>query len=139
MSTFDTYANYYNLPAGSDSLDSDHCGIPNLLGYFMGRNPGSAFSPPVLTFSNQNGALAVTFNRNTDATDVSISVEAATTLSGSNNWSPILQNIHGAGWSGTASLSATSLGAGLEQDTVQDVIPISSGTTRFLRLRVTRP
>jgi hypothetical protein len=113
--------------------DASGDGDPNLLEYATGGSPtnqddiaalgGAVQSPPALQFY-----------RNTNALDVTIFVEAASSL-----FAPVWSNIavHTAGsWGGATNVMESGSGS---PALVAVTDPIASPTNRFLRLRVTRP
>ena len=112
-------------------------GYPNLLKYATGSSATSTDSLARVngSFTTNSNIFALRFNRNTNATDVSLFIERASTLTNGTAWTGIATNIGGAGWNST---NVTETGSGSPVTvTVQDsVVP---ATNRFLRLRVTRP
>jgi M6 family metalloprotease-like protein len=135
--TYDYYASYYSLGAGSEMNDANNNGIPNLMEYGLGRNPTSRLSRAATTQGQSNGWFQINFTRNSDATNLAYRVEAATLLTGGGNWSCILSNINNTGWFGPASYSESPVTDGVVQVIVTDTA--TGATNRFLRLRITRP
>ena len=75
------------------------------------------------------------FNRNTNAGDVTLIVEAADAIANDATWNGIATNVDGAGW---GSSNVTETGGGTPVGvSVSD--PVSSASNRFLRVRVTKP
>jgi len=134
--TYDYYASYHNLGAGSEFNDPNNNGIPNLMEYGLGRSPTGGVYRAATTQEPSNGWFRITFTRNTDATNLAYRVEAATILP-DGDWSCILSNINNTGWLGPATWSESPVTDGVAQVTVTDIAP--AATNRFLRLRVTRP
>lgn len=113
----------------ADMADPDHDGIPNLLEYATGSCPTVA-NGTLLAVAVTNNHLAVTFNRARDATDVTIRVEAASSLAGlvsggAEIWSSASQPYPG----GLAPVAPV---------TVIDPQGVTN-TARFLRLKLSRP
>jgi len=137
LASYDLYAAYYSLGANSLLQDVNHNGQPNLLDYALGNNPTSSVWRSGNSIGMSNGWLQISFPRNADATDISYYVDAADSLTLSNNWSCILSNINAAGWLGPATLTESDITNGIIEVIVTDV-PTNT-PSRFLRLRVTRP
>jgi hypothetical protein len=119
-----------------DTMDPDHDGIPNLMEYALNLDPRKAGTAglPVRGIAPVSGSnyLKLTFVPNPAATDVTYVVQGAGTLSGSNNWSTVGSgSISGGVWVPTGNFTVTS-GTAVAWDTV----PITSGTRRFIRLKV---
>jgi hypothetical protein len=113
-----------------DLSDPDYDGIPNLLEYALGLDPNQTSGSGLPVCSSSGGYLALTFNRQKSATDITYSVEATGDL--------------GSSWTQIWSSSGVPYGGGgnaSEQVTVQDTVSIAASPThrRFLRLKVTRP
>lgn len=119
--------NYADCAAGD--------GYPNLLKYATGSSPTNADDVPRLTPALANGFFGVRFNRNTNATDVTMIVESARSLTNGATWGGIATNRNGS-WG-----SATNWSENASTNPAGAVVwdPATSGTTRVLRLRVTRP
>jgi len=110
----------------AQSLDTDADGQVNLLEYAFGSSPVQNGSSPLIydmaILSNEK-YLRLTVPKNSDATDVTFTVEATSDLTNPASWS--------------------STGLVTEQDTVtqlkvRDSIPMSSGGPRFMRVKVVR-
>lgn len=110
-------------------------GYPNLLKYATGSNPTNADNLARMDRAVTNGVFALRFNRNTNATDVTLIVEGAFSATNEATWNGIATNSQGS-WGGAANVNETGTGSPVNV-TVQDAIP--AATNRFLRLRVTRP
>jgi alpha-glucosidase (family GH31 glycosyl hydrolase) len=126
----------------ANPADPDHDNIPNLFEYAFGLNPltpGSNGVPTagIVTDGGTN-YLAVTFQRATNATDVTCTVMVAPDL---------IQWQAGSSYSGSNAVPVTPYTTqlsrfpsnGLEIITVRDNIPIRDAPQRFIRLRVTNP
>ncbi len=101
--------------------DPDHCGLTNLARYaFALAARGPIASPTTLGTATSAGAsyLTLTFPRRTAASDLSYSIESSTDL---------------VTWTAVPGRTYT---AGSGPITAQDTMPITSGSRRFLRLRV---
>jgi autotransporter-associated beta strand protein len=100
-----------------DAADPERDGLVNLLEYALGTNPNAVTSPgaqPEVELTPE-GYLRITFLR--ARADITYVVEAGSDLI---NWTPI----------------ATNPGTVGEVLTVVDTVPVSGGSPRFLRLRV---
>jgi len=109
-----------NSGNGADSADPDNDGRPNLLEYATGTLPNSANSGSVATVATSAGKLTLSFAYIADST-LTYSIEASNDL---------------ATWSTVHTYPAfTSAGTA----TYTDTVVLSSGSRRFLRLKVTAP
>ncbi len=112
------------------TADADGDGMPNLLEYAFGGAISVPDTSPVGP-SIATDRLAVSFPRDSRATDVSLFVEAASAPGGP--WTAIAQNVRGAGWTGPASVNEGAPdSSGRVTVTVQDV---GTSFPRFLRVR----
>lgn len=119
----------YNQSASQD-------GYPNLLKYATGSSPTQSDTLAKMNSTQtSNGFFALTFNRNTNAADVTLIAEGSYATTNDARWNGIATNIHNSGWNST---NVTENGTGTPvRVTVQDnAAPM---TNRFLRLRITRP
>lgn len=117
----------------NDSATGD--GFANLLKYATGSNPTNSDDLARMNATNTSGIFALNFNRNTNATDVTLIVEGADGVANDTSWLGIATNIAGA-WSPTNGVMETGSGSPVSVS-VQD--NVTGATNRFLRLRVTRP
>ena len=116
-------------PAGSGLTDDpDGDGMVNLREFFHGLNPLGSDKNPLLTKLAMDGAsgpyLTLQFRRSLTAQGVTFAVDTADNL---------------ANWSLGASVqigAAINNGDGTETLSYRDLIPTSSGTQRFIRLRI---
>jgi len=110
-----------NTGSAADGADPDHDGIPNLIEYATGSQPGSAASAQAPRVGMSGNALAITFHRIADPT-LTYQVWASSNLA---DWgaAPI--------WSSTGAANTAG------EITVTDVL--TSQTRRFLRLKVLAP
>ncbi len=120
--TYDQWAANKGLPPSSDALDSDGDGLPNLVEYVLGTNPGAPTAGPAMTLHEPEG-LSLTFNASKDAVGVTIIPETSTTLSPDSWTSPSLVQLSDVNFA-TESWKAS--------------VPLTNPRA-FLRLRVTRP
>ncbi len=124
-----TFTNY------NDSATGD--GYPNLLKYATGSSPTAPDTRARMGAGFTNGQLALVFNRNTNALDVSLVVEGAFAATNDANWNGIVTNTGGI-WGSAPGVTVTEPG-GTNPVPVSVTDGLSAGTNRFLRLRVTMP
>ncbi len=110
-----------NAGSAADTFVATSDGMPNLLKYALGLNPLVATNSPVVG-DITTGYLRLTAPKNPVATDVSFFVEVT----------------------GDLTTSWATNGTTIDQDSstvlqVQDDVAVPSATSRFIRLRVTRP
>jgi len=111
-------------PAASLLLDPDNDGLSNLLEYAFGIDPQSSTGTPVASEVATVGPdkfMRLTLPKNPAATDLTIEVQATSTLGNPASW--------------------TSDGLIIEEDSpavlrVRDFVPVSGGVQRFMRIRV---
>lgn len=123
----------------ADSADPDGDGLSNLLEYALGSGPRapSPSASPIVAL--EDGFLVLRFTRTPAHPDVVLSVEASTDFTDPTRWSLIAQSAGGAETISNGASAVTETDAGpLTAVRVRDVLPITSGQRRFLRLRVTR-
>lgn len=114
-----------NPNSAGDLADPDDDDLSNLMEYALGLPPKTA-NPNPLTPRVQNDCVTITHTKSKSATDAALTTEWSTDLV---NWQ-----------SGPAYLRQTSVvdqGA-IQLITVQAITPVSSNTSGFVRLRVTR-
>ena len=125
----------------ANDADPDHDGLANLLEYALGLDPTQPDAAPPLTpvVVQAEGAVwfACEFSRNTNATDLAISVEATTALPAP-AWVNVATYTSGAGWSGPDQVVEMSGEPNRVKVRVREAQPIPAFTNRFLRLRVTQ-
>ena len=131
-----------NSGTAADNADPDNDGLPNFLEYAFGLNPtnvdvGWRLSP-LLIRTNSADWLTCSFFRNTNAADLTFSLQAAGTLP-SSSWSNLVSWTSAAGWSGPAPVSEAGVAPGRVRVVVRDTQPINAGAARYLRLVVARP
>jgi hypothetical protein len=118
----------YNQSASND-------GYPNLLKYVTGSSPTSSDSLASMSGTRSGGLLALQFNHNLSATDVTLVVEGAYSTTNDATWNGIATNGFGS-WGGAANVTENT-NVTPAAVTVWDTT--AAATNRFLRLRVTRP
>jgi hypothetical protein len=110
-------------------------GYPNLLKYATGSSPTDADNLARLSIITISNGVALNFNRNTNAMDVTIVVQVTTGLTASNIWTSIATNSLGA-WTGTVT-PAEDLTHTPANVAFRLLAPITNSL--FIRLKVTRP
>ncbi len=109
--------------------DPDIDGTANLLEYALNANPLRSFTAEQPTVSSDGAALAFTFTRNLDATDIALRVEATDNLAAT-PWSPIATWAPGIGWDAIAGVTVS--------DTAGAVaVSAPASAPRFLRVSAT--
>lgn len=110
-------------------------GVPNLLKYATGSSPRISDGQMLLEWVLNDGVPTLVFNRNPNATDVTLIVQGADVLSNGASWRGLATNVGGS-WLGAANVSESGTGNPVVC-TVTD--PVALESNRFLRLKVTRP
>jgi hypothetical protein len=130
---FGTTANTGNA---ADGADPDHDGVPNFLEYAFGSNPTNANSKAGLDASVVSNRLTIKFPRNTAATDISITLQAADSLTGT--WTALATSVAGAPFAPSITGAAASeIGTGtIRAVTVMDAYLITNPAhpSRFIRI-----
>src|SRR5690606_19621596 len=122
-------------PDAGDLADPDGDGIPNLIEYATGGDPTISSRDSLPATEVAENRLTLVFSRLNPA-DVGYSVEAAGELG---DWTAIATLAAGAtSWTGPAADTGLISEAG-GVATVRDVVEISAGERRFLRLRIVAP
>ncbi|CAM3102573.1 LamG-like jellyroll fold domain-containing protein [Rariglobus hedericola] len=135
-----TYAGWVSAHGltGSDAGESatpDNDGVPNLLKFATGLEPGTSSSSGPATVSTTNNHLVIAFNRLSPA-PLDYVVEATQDLVA---WEPIATLASGSStWTGSASVTETGTGS-LLSVSVTDPVALIEQPRRFLRLRITLP
>ena len=115
-----------------DTADPDGDGLPNLAEFAFNTNPKTADSSglPVMGTVNVGGSdyLTISYEQVLFNTDITCTVQVSDNLT---TWSS------GPGF--TAPVSVVDHGDGMETITVRDTTPISSATSRFIRVHISRP
>jgi hypothetical protein len=114
-----------NVAISGPNADPDGDGLPNQLEYGFGQSPTltSANAAPVLSI--QSGALALTYTRRNDVTDLTYAVEVSSDLT---TWVT--------GDANTQEIAVTPLDGLRDQVTVKDRTLLGPGVRRFMRVRV---
>lgn len=143
---FDHFGANANNPAvAGNTANPAGDGIPNILKYAFGLDPNSVDTNRTVFGSIVSNQFQLQFNRNTFATDLSYTVEAAGSLTGS--WSDLLSYSSATGWvtNSPGSTVTESAPSGSPPDqpvsvTVMDPVNTTSPTptNQFLRLQVTQ-
>lgn len=134
-SPYDLWAATNGIGTGQELADADNDGYLNLLEYAAGSNPTNNGSGAALASSRAGGVLKLTFDRNTNAVDVTYFAEASYAATNGADWVTIATNTAGV-WSGPATV-VESVGGSPVSVTVDDTV--AGATNRFMRLRVTKP
>jgi hypothetical protein len=136
------YGTTNNSGVAADGADGDHDGLPNFLEYAFSLSPTNAdlgWMPAAMRVHTNNADwLAYSFLRNTNATDLTFSVQASGSVPAP-AWTNLLTWTRAAGWTGSGRYSEAPVGPGRVRVTVLDAQPIAALPRRFLRLVVTRP
>jgi autotransporter-associated beta strand protein len=131
----------WNNPAISgDAIDGDKDGLNNLLEYALGSDPNVSNTSDSPQVSQAGNKLRIAFHRNTEASDITISVVASDSLAGP--WTAIATSTNGAAFSAVAA-GATVQEQGtppLKSVQAEDIylIPDPAHPKRFMRLEVQR-
>jgi hypothetical protein len=113
--------------------DPDGDGFPNLLEYATGGSPTNVDESARLATRPAAGGFALSFSRNTNATEATILVEGSSAVTNEAAWTGIATNTGGT-WGGDTNVTESGTG------TPVNVSVRSAGeTNRFLRLRVWTP
>lgn len=138
---FQPMTNYlgWSLQIPSGAIAPEQCGLgdgyPNLLKYATGSSATQSDDLARLIASVRDGLFTMQFNRNTNATDVTLYVESCTSLAPAPSWTVIAANRAGTGWNSTQ-VSETGSGTPV-------VVTVSTNTagtnSLFMRLSVTAP
>ena len=88
----------------NDSATGD--GYPNLLKYATGSNPTNADNLAQMNSGNNQRVVRAQFNRDTNATDLTLIIEGACTSTNDAIWNGIATNIHGS-WGATTNYTKT--------------------------------
>jgi hypothetical protein len=130
-----------NIGLAADTADPDHDGLLNLLEYALNTNPNIADAGPALSAVVRHliGAdwLEVSFARNTNATDLVMSVQMSETLPAA-QWSTLTACTNGNSWTGAAPVAETPSAPGQVRVTVRDPQPVTGTGNRFYRVTVAK-
>lgn len=117
----------------ADSATGD--GYANLLKYATGSNPTNSDLLARMEGAQSGGLLALKFNRNTNATDVTLIVEGSSSAADASPWIGIATNTGGS-WGAATNVVESGAGSPVSVTAFDQE---AGATNRFLRLRVTRP
>ena len=130
-----------NSGPAADGADPDGDGIPNLLEYALGLNPGvpdpNTQLTPVMIQTNGVAWFGCSFLRNTNASDLELSVQVANDV-GSAAWTSLSTRTNTAGWFGLGVAGEVPGPANCVRVTVMEAQPVDQAANRFIRLRVRR-
>lgn len=112
-------SSWTNSAIAGDLADPDRDGIVNLLEYALGGNPNTGATTALPQAAIGNNKLALVFTRTLANTDITMTVQAADSLTGP--WTDLASSINGAAFTVLAS------GAG--------VVQTGSGATRTVEVR----
>jgi hypothetical protein len=136
-------ANANNPAIAGNTADPTGDGIPNILKYAFALNPNTADTNRPVAGSIVSNRFQLQFSRNTFATDLSYTVEAAGSLTGS--WSNLLTYSFATGWvtnlPGSTVIESAPAGSPPDQPagvTITDPVNTTSpaATNRFFRLQI---
>lgn len=116
----------------SDLDDPDGDSRGNLLEYALLSDPGTADSP--LPVSIEAGRLQITLPRDPERSDVSLTVEASSDLTGP--WEPLAFSDHGQPFTGAGLITGDDSLPGIKSVTIRDLAAGPPPLRRFIRLRV---
>ena len=123
-----------NAGIAADTADPDNDGLKNLHEYVLIGHPQQPSTTVLPRTGRAGNSPTFTFTRNTNATDVTLRIEASDTLA-NGSWTTVATRAAGgAGWSSVAGFTAVENGAGAV--TVTDSADITLTPKRFLRLTV---
>lgn len=123
-----TVAEQADSTISGNLADPDGNGFSNLMEYALGMKPKTGSLPPLLRQEFVNGYLTLTYSRSKTPADITYIVEVSSDLK---TWN--------SGLSYTFSPVVT-MDTGFTQTVqVSDRTPVTSGTQRFIRMRVTAP
>lgn len=133
---FDNFGTTENTGNAAHDFDYDFDGLPNLIEYLLGSDPTVYDSEGAVTAEVTDVAgtdyLALTFDRDLEATGVTLSVRATSDLGlDLSNWESI--DPDGANQVSSATTE------NIDTLTVRDNVPTNGATQRFMRLEVTEP
>lgn len=123
-------------PGASDDGDPDRDGLPNVLEYALGKIPTLPDAAGQPAASIATNFLRLTVPRDPSRNDVTLTVEATADLAGP--WTSLATSTHGTPFSGPGYLSGETPDTSIKSVIVRDIVAVSSGPRRFIRLRVTR-
>jgi|GEM_PF-1550399 len=121
----------------SAGADRDQDGLVTLVEYALASDPNTASAEDGPQISTNSGNLSIEFTRITP-TDITYDVQVSDSLQ-PDSWTSIARLDAGTSiWTGTATVNETGTGD-TRSVTITDTQPISSQTSRFIRILVTHP
>ncbi|MEK7951415.1 autotransporter-associated beta strand repeat-containing protein [Luteolibacter soli] len=132
-------AQWTNPAISGDDIDGDKDGLNNLLEYALGSDPNNADASIAPQASQVGNKLRIAFHRNTEASDITITVVAADQLAGP--WTAIATSTNGAAFVPVAGATVQEQGnPPLKSVQAEDIylIPDPAHPKRFLQLEVHR-
>lgn len=144
--SFSTWAAQNNLSPNSASDDTDGDGLANLLEYAFAHRPTIPDNTaPSTVLSVVDGRLAITFQRDERAADLTYEVQASDSLG---SWTTIARSQDGSPLTGvngfapeiteTSASTISSVGV-IRKVEVRDVAVLSSHPKRFMRVSIVKP
>jgi len=131
-------ANASTQSISGDTVINNNANITNLMAYALGENPYTiqalSLPEPILVLSNGTEYLAIQFQRNAEATDISYVVESSTSPAITGNWTPVSTFLNG-GWSPAVNVIESGTPPQMNVE-VSDTVPINSYPARFYHLKV---
>ena len=131
-------ANWNNATFAGDTADPEHDGLGNMLEYVLASDPNAPSPAAAPHLGTAGGKLALTFTRNTAATDLTLTVVGANSPAGS--WTDLARSTGGAAFTAIAAgATATETGIGATRTVeVRDIYLTTDPAhpLRFLRLQV---
>jgi hypothetical protein len=132
----DNFGTAESIGNAANDFDYDFDGLPNLVEYLLGLNPtvfdSEGAVTAVVTDVGGMGYLALTFDRDLEATGITFAVRATSDLGlDFSSWDIIDPD-------GENQVSSGTVGT-VETLTVRDNVPTSGATRRFILLEVTEP
>jgi hypothetical protein len=132
---------FFLISEGDEALpasDPDADGLNNLLEYALRTHPTEA-SPSIIPVTDASGNLTLSFTRNTDATDVTLIVQASSDLAGA--WEILATSTGGAPFQADQpGITVNEPGSGSQRQVQvgepSPSAPSPSATRRYLRVRV---
>ncbi len=120
--------------------DPDQDGFSNLTEYAFGLDPASVDLPQSVsqTTTQQGNEIRFThsFQRLPARNDIDIIVETTTSLDKA--WTPIATSQGGQPFTGVATIEETALNNALSQVSIQESVPLATGTKQLQRIRIVK-
>ena len=130
-----------NSGPAADAADPDGDTIPNLLEYALGLDPAAPDSntqlTPIMIQTNGMAWFGCSFLRNTNASDLELSVQVANDVGGA-SWTSLATRTNVSGWFGPGTAGEAPGPANCVRVTVMESQPVDPTANSFIRLRVRR-